>query len=98
MRTMTWAIVAAMAVAGVMPMAAADVVAPAAVAQPVKQKPVVQIALLLDTSGSMDGLIEQAKTQLWKVVNEFAKAERGGVRPEIQVALYHYGTPSLGAE
>jgi hypothetical protein len=57
----------------------------------------IQIALLLDTSSSMDGLIEQAKTQLWKIVNELATAQRGGQRPEIQVALYQYGTPSLGA-
>jgi hypothetical protein len=60
--------------------------------------PKVQIALLLDTSGSMSGLIDQAKTELWSVVNEFALAERGGVRPEVEVALYQYGTPSLGAE
>ena len=32
--------------------------------------PVVQIALLLDTSSSMDGLIDQAKSQLWKIVND----------------------------
>jgi len=30
--------------------------------------PTVQLALLLDTSNSMDGLIDQAKTQLWKIV------------------------------
>ena len=28
---------------------------------------VIQMAILLDTSGSMDGLIGQAKTQLWKI-------------------------------
>lgn len=68
-------------------------------AVPAQEKPVVQLALLLDTSGSMEGLIEQAKSQLWKIVNEFARAKGpGGVRPEIQVALYHYGSPSLGAE
>jgi hypothetical protein len=61
-------------------------------------KPVVQIAILLDTSNSMDGLIEQAKTQLWRIVNEFATARHNGVRPEVQVALYQYGTPSLGAD
>ena len=38
-----------------------------------------QIALLLDTSGSMDGLIDQARTQLWKIVNELALAKRNGV-------------------
>jgi predicted secreted protein len=33
----------------------------------------IQIAILLDASNSMDGLIEQAKTQLWKIVNELIK-------------------------
>jgi hypothetical protein len=92
---------AAMAVAvmaGMMPVAMAADDAKTAQLVPVKKKPLVQIAILLDTSNSMDGLIEQAKTQLWKVVNEFAKAQRDGVRPEIQVALYQYGTPSLGRE
>jgi hypothetical protein len=36
------------------------------------KKAKVQIALLLDTSNSMDGLIDQAKSQLWKIVNEMA--------------------------
>lgn len=39
--------------------------------------PLVQLAILLDTSNSMDGLIDQAKTQLWKIVNEFATAKKG---------------------
>ncbi len=60
-------------------------------------KPLVQIAILLDTSGSMEGLIEQAKSQLWRIVNEFAKAKQGGVAPEVQVALYEYGKSSLAA-
>ena len=29
----------------------------------------IQVAILLDTSGSMDGLIEQAKSRLWNIVN-----------------------------
>jgi hypothetical protein len=61
-----------------------------------KPRPIVQIAILLDTSGSMEGLIEQAKTQLWKIVTEFAKTSRDGMRPDIEVALYHYGSPGLG--
>jgi hypothetical protein len=76
---------------------AAERATPAA-AVPAKPKPVVQLAILLDTSNSMDGLIEQAKTQLWKIVNEFAKARRDGLAPDIQVALYQYGTPALGVE
>ena len=51
----------------------------------------VQIALLLDTSNSMDGLIDQAKTQLWKVVNTFIDARRDGAAPFVEVALYEYG-------
>jgi len=51
----------------------------------------IQIALLLDTSNSMDGLIDQAKTQLWKVVNTFIDAERDGETPFVEVALYEYG-------
>ncbi len=57
----------------------------------------IQIALLLDTSGSMDGLIDQAKTQLWKVVNTFIDAERGGEKPFVEVALYEYGNNSNAA-
>lgn len=56
-------------------------------------KPRIQVAILLDNSGSMGGLIEQAKTQLWRMVNEFIAMKRNGQRPEIQVALYTYGSP-----
>lgn len=63
---------------------------------PTKNK--VQIALLLDTSSSMNGLIDQAKTQLWKVVNTFAQARRDGEAPFVEVALYEYGNNKLSAE
>ncbi len=59
------------------------------------QRPKIQIAILLDTSGSMSGLIDQAKAHLWNVVNEFATARRGGVRPVLQVSVYEYGKSSL---
>lgn len=64
----------------------------------VADTPVVQIAVLLDTSSSMSGLIEQAKTQLWKLVNEFITAKQDGKTPVVQVALYEYGKSSLRAE
>ena len=60
--------------------------------------PTVQIAILLDTSNSMDGLIAQAKTQLWNVVNEFVKAKKDGRPPAIQVALFEYGKQTLSPE
>jgi hypothetical protein len=68
---------------------------PAVVVPDDKDAPVVQIALLLDTSGSMSGLISQAKTQLWSVVNEFIAAKQDGKTPVVQVALYEYGKSSL---
>jgi hypothetical protein len=60
--------------------------------------PRIQLAILLDTSNSMDGLIHQARTHLWKIVNELATAKRGGQAPELQVALYEYGKNLLPAE
>ncbi|SKB08497.1 von Willebrand factor type A domain-containing protein [Prosthecobacter debontii] len=59
------------------------------------QEALVQIAILLDTSSSMNGLIEQAKTQLWKIVNEFNDAKQGDKTPVVQVALYEYGNNGL---
>ena len=58
----------------------------------------IQIALLLDTSNSMDGLIHQAKTELWKMVNKLADAEREGKNPDIEIAIYEYGNDTLDEE
>ena len=55
----------------------------------------IQLALLLDTSNSMDGLIDQAKSQLWNIVNELARARCDEGRPELQIALYEYGNDNL---
>ena len=69
---------------------------PALAAEEVKP-PRIQIAVLLDTSGSMEGLIEQAKAHLWKVVNEFALAKKDGKIPHLEVALYEYGKSTIPA-
>lgn len=58
----------------------------------------VQLAILLDTSGSMSGLIEQTKTQLWSIVNTFIDAKQNGKVPFVEVALYEYGNDGLNAE
>ncbi|MBN1412379.1 MAG: VWA domain-containing protein [Spirochaetales bacterium] len=55
----------------------------------------IQMAILLDTSGSMDGLIGQAKSQLWTIVNELARAKRNGKNPKLEVALFEYGNDGL---
>lgn len=61
------------------------------------QRSAVDVAILLDTSNSMDGLIRQAKNQLWTIVQEFAKAKREGQMPLLRVALFEYGNTSLPA-
>jgi von Willebrand factor type A domain len=71
------------------------VTASATVVKPAR--PVIQVAVLLDTSNSMDGLIDQARTQLWRVVNELATAKKNGVAPDLRVALYEYGNDGLPA-
>jgi len=55
----------------------------------------IQIAFLLDTSSSMDGLIDQAKARLWNILGEILKAERDGQTPSIEVALFEYGNSGL---
>lgn len=60
-------------------------------------KPKIQLAILLDTSGSMSGLINQTREQLWQVVNEFAKARRGNDNATLEVAVYEYGNSNLSA-
>ena len=56
-------------------------------AAPVK----IQAAILLDVSNSMDGLIEQAKAQLWNMVSIMGRAQCGTGAPQFEIALYEYG-------
>jgi hypothetical protein len=61
-------------------------------------EPKVQIAILLDTSSSMDGLINQTREQLWKIVNTFAQAKQDGKKAKLELALYEYGNDGLSSE
>lgn len=64
-------------------------------AQQVQTQYKIQLAILLDTSNSMDGLIDQTRSQLWQMVNELTKAKKRGITPELQVAVYEYGNDSI---
>jgi hypothetical protein len=70
--------------------------------KPTTKKPVqlkIQAAILLDVSGSMDGLIEQAKAQLWNMVSTMGKAKCGNdITPQIEIALYEYGRTTNDAK
>ena len=63
-----------------------------------KKKQTIKVALLLDTSNSMDGLINQAKAQLWEIVNELSYAKYGIQKPNLEIALYEYGNSTLPME
>jgi hypothetical protein len=62
----------------------------------------VQIALLLDTSSSMDGLINQARSHLWNIVDQMGRMTRvvdGKTRTvKIELALYEYGNDTIARE
>lgn len=60
----------------------------------VSNNPKIQVAILLDVSNSMDGLIEQAKAQLWNMVSVMGRVTCEGVSPNIEIALYEYGRSS----
>lgn len=62
------------------------------------EKPEIKVALLLDTSNSMDGLIDQAKAQLWQIVNKLSYAKCEEKSPNLKIALYEYGNDNLNAE
>ncbi|MBE7448157.1 MAG: VWA domain-containing protein [Kofleriaceae bacterium] len=76
---------------------------PIALAEPVRDTVVdtVQIALILDTSSSMDSLINQARSHLWKMVDDLGRMTRvvdGKVRGvRVEIALYEYGNSSVPA-
>lgn len=57
----------------------------------------IQVAILLDTSNSMDGLIEQAKSRLWNIVNTLTTLKYEGKTPEIEIGLYEYGNDGLSS-
>jgi hypothetical protein len=62
------------------------------------QAPRIQISILLDTSGSMDGLIDQTRGQIWQMIDEFAKAKKAGVNSQLEVAVYEYGNDGLASQ
>ena len=62
------------------------------------ERPRIQLAIILDTSNSMDGLIEQTRNQLWQVVNEFSTARQNGVTPILEIALFEFGNRGLSRD
>lgn len=75
--------------------AGADDVPRPGAATTVTNEHVVELAICLDTSGSMDGLLNSARQKLWTIVNDLALAEP---TPRLRVALLSYGNDGHNAE
>ena len=65
-----------------------------AVVAPATKRPI-DLAICLDISGSMDGLIDAARQNLWSVVNDLALLQPA---PTLRVALLTYGCSAHPAE
>ena len=76
----------------------ADIPVSYSINKPDSVGPKIQVAILLDVSNSMDGLIDQAKNQLWNLVKVLSKVTCNGTMPSIEIALYEYGRPENDAK
>lgn len=56
----------------------------------------VQLALLLDASGSMKKYLEQAQGELWYTVNEILSAYEGYATPQLEISIMVYGFRQAG--
>jgi hypothetical protein len=54
-------------------------------------QPTIEIGLLLDSSGSMGGLINKTRNTLWEVLNILDEAKKDGEVPKVSLGLYSYG-------
>src|SRR5438046_10633163 len=50
-------------------------------------KPTIEMVFVLDTTGSMGGLIEGAKQKIWSIVNDVQKSPS---RPNMRIGLVGY--------
>ena len=55
----------------------------------------IQIAILLDTSGSMKGLVDQARIQIWNVIDELAASTKNESESELEIAVFQYGSDKV---
>lgn len=60
-----------------------------------KSSRAIDLVICLDVSGSMNGLINAARQNLWSIVNDMATLQP---QPELRVALLTYGSPAYGRD
>lgn len=60
---------------------------PSTASTPAAPPPQIEVCFVLDTTGSMSGLIEGAKQKIWSIANEMVKAKP---TPEVKIGLVAY--------
>lgn len=80
---------------GAVLLAAAAVVATPPPATAYESDVAIDVAIALDVSGSMRGLIDAARLKLWEIVNDLSTAEPA---PRLRVALLTYGNQRGSAQ
>ena len=61
-------------------------------------KPKADIAFIIDTSGSMQGLINQVRDGVWSTLNNLGEIKKNGDIAELRLALYEYGSGVVSSE
>lgn len=79
------------------PEAPVEAVVPEPIAAPELEpaKRPVDLVIALDTSSSMDGLLDSTRNRVWDIVNEVERLEENA---DLRVSLVTFGTPDYGAE
>ncbi|MDP7033816.1 MAG: vWA domain-containing protein, partial [Planctomycetota bacterium] len=60
---------------------------PSPTTPPAAPRPTIEVAFVLDTTGSMGGLLDGAKKKIWSIVNRIASAKPS---PRVKLALVAY--------
>lgn len=56
-----------------------------------RSKNKIQLAILVDVSGSMDALIEQTSSRIWRIANYLNTGTKKGEKATVEIALITYG-------
>jgi hypothetical protein len=57
----------------------------------------IQLVILFDASNSMDGLLDQAKSKIWAIVNDASGLRYQGTTPVLEIAMYDYGNAGISS-
>jgi hypothetical protein len=69
--------------------------AAAPIAPPSARRPMIQVALVLDTGDQMSGLVEQTRIEVWSIANELLLLDKAGRSPIVEIGVVAYGNRDM---